>query len=165
MNLLGLLNVSGSALEAERIRAEVIAANMANANTTRTPSGGPYLRKQVVFTSEAPEQGSFANQFADQYAAGSATPMQNETMADGMVEPQVGGVRVTAILTDKNAVLERYDPNNPDANKQGYVSYPDISPITEMVDLMSATRSYGLNSSAIQATKEMIESAISILKT
>lgn len=165
MNLLGLLNVSGSALEAERIRAEVLTANMANANTTRTADGGPYLRRQVVFTSEAPEQGSFANQFADQYAAGNAVPMPNNVMANGDDEPQVGGVRVTAILTDKDAVVKRYDPSNPDANKQGYVSYPDISPITEMVDLMGATRSYGLNSSAIQATKEMIDSAISILKS
>jgi len=85
-------------------------------------------------------------------------------MAGGMAEPQVGGVRVSAVLTDKNAILKRYDPSHPDADKQGYVSYPEINPVTEMVDLMSATRSYGLNSSAVQATKNMINSALEILK-
>lgn len=160
MNLLGLLDVSGSALEAERIRAEVVAANMANANTTRTASGGPYLRKEVVFSSQAPEPGAFANQFA----GGAEAPVSLQAMAGGMAEPQVGGVRVSAVLTDKNAILKRYDPSHPDADKQGYVSYPEINPVTEMVDLMSATRSYGLNSSAVQATKNMINSALEILK-
>lgn len=164
MNLLGLLDVSGSALEAERIRAEVVAANMANANTTRTASGGPYLRKEVVFASQAPEPGAFANQFADQFAGGAQEPVPMQAMAGGMAEPQVGGVRVSAVLTDKNAILKRYDPSHPDADKQGYVSYPEINPVTEMVDLMSATRSYGLNSSAVQATKNMINSALEILK-
>jgi flagellar basal-body rod protein FlgC len=164
MNLLGLLDVSGSALEAERIRAEVVAANMANANTTRTASGGPYLRKEVVFASQAPEPGAFASQFAGQFAGGAEAPVSMQAMAGGMAEPQVGGVRVSAVLTDKNAILRRYDPSHPDADKQGYVSYPDINPVTEMVDLMSATRSYGLNSSAVQATKNMINSALDILK-
>lgn len=190
MNLLGLLNVSGSALEAERIRAEVVAANMANANTTRTPSGGPYLRQEVVFASDAPDGNSFAAQMMNQAPApGSmadgnfgAMPDATSDGMDGMnvsmdggmagtggfgntmAEPRVGGVRVAAVVTEKNAILKRYDPNNPDADKQGYVSYPDINPITEMVDLMSATRSYGLNTSAVQATKSMITDSIDILK-
>ncbi len=185
MNLLGLLNVSGSALEAERIRAEVVAANMANANTTRTPSGGPYLRKEVVFASDTPDGNSFAAQMMNQ-APGSmadgdfgALPDATSDEVDGpypgttgmaggfgdtMAEPEVGGVRVAAVVTEKNAVLKRYDPTNPDADKQGYVSYPDINPITEMVDLMSATRSYGLNTSAVEATKSMISDSIDILK-
>ncbi|MGC8550004.1 MAG: flagellar basal body rod protein FlgC [Acidobacteriaceae bacterium] len=186
MNLFGLMNVSGSALEAERIRAEVVAANMANANTTRTATGGPYLRQEVVFASDAPDGNSFAAQMMNQpQAQGSmaegnfgALPdatsdgmdamngmnAMNVAMGGGMAEPQVGGVRVAAVVTEKNAVLKRYDPNNPDADKQGYVSYPDINPITEMVDLMSATRSYGLNTSAVQATKSMISDSIDILK-
>lgn len=186
MNLLGLLNVSGSALESERIRAEVVAANMANANTTRTPSGGPYLRKEVVFASDAPDGNSFAAQMMNQAPGSMANgdfgampdatsdgadmstpgsmPMP-EGYGDTMAEPQVGGVHVAAVVTEKNAILKRYDPSNPDADKQGYVSYPDISPITEMVDLMSATRSYGLNTSAIQATKSMISDSIDILKS
>jgi flagellar basal-body rod protein FlgC len=179
MNLFGLLNVSGSALEAERIRAEVAAANMANANTTRTASGGPYLRKEVVFASDAPDGNSFAAQMMNEsqgsMADGSfgALPDATSDGADlpisagfggGTAEPSVGGVRVAAILTAKNAVQKRYDPGNPDADKQGYVSYPDINPITEMVDLMSATRSYGLNTSAVEATKSMITDSIDILK-
>lgn len=180
MNLLGLLNVSGSALEAERIRAEVVAANMANANTTRTPSGGPYLRKEVVFASDAPDGNSFAMQMMHQtpgsMADGDFGAMPDATsdgldmtasegFGGGMAEPQVGGVRVAAVVTDKNAILKRYDPGNPDADKQGYVSYPNINPISEMVDLMSATRSYGLNTSAVEATKSMITDSIDILKS
>ena len=183
MNLFGLMNVSGSALEAERIRAEVVAANMANANTTRTAGGGPYLRQEVVFASDAPDGNSFAAQMRNQTEAQGSMADGNfgalpDATSDGMdvsqpgqggfgssmAEPQVGGVRVAAVVTEKNAILKRYDPNNPDADKQGYVSYPDINPITEMVDLMSATRSYGLNTSAVEATKTMISDSIDILK-
>lgn len=150
MNLLGVMEVSGSALEAERIRAEVVAANMANAETTRTPQGGPYQREHVVFTSEAP---SFASQMMSQ-AEG---PM-------GDSEPQIGGVRVSAVVSDPNAVLRRYDPGHPDADSKGYVTYPDINPVTEMVDLMGARRAYGLNASAIDAEKSMVSVSLDILK-
>jgi flagellar basal-body rod protein FlgC len=150
MNLFGVMEVSGSALEAERIRAEVVAANMANAETTRTPEGGPYRRQHVVFTSEAP---SFASQFM-----GQASPDN----AQG--DSQVGGVRVTAVVADQGEQLRRFDPGHPDADKDGYVSYPDINPLTEMVDLMGATRAYGLNSSAVQAEKGMVSASLDILK-
>ncbi|MFZ0630461.1 MAG: flagellar basal body rod protein FlgC [Acidobacteriaceae bacterium] len=148
MNLLGLMEVSGSALQAERIRAEVVAANMANAETTRTADGGPYRRQQVVFASEAPSDG-FASRLS---------------LASGQTDPPIGGVRVSAVVTDPSSPLERYDPDNPDADKNGYVAYPDINPLTEMVDLMGATRAYGLNSSAVQAEKSMISSSLDILK-
>ncbi len=148
MNLFGVMEVSGSALEAERIRAEVVAANMANAETTRTADGGPYRRQHVVFTSEAPQQ-SFASQFIGQAGSGDA---------------QLGGVRVSAVVADQGPPLRRYDPGAPDADKDGYVSYPDINPLTEMVDLMGATRAYGLNSSAVQAEKGMISASLDILK-
>lgn len=146
MNLLGLMEVSGSALQAERIRAEVVAANMANAETTRTADGGPYRRQQVVFSSDA-RTGGFASRLSQ---------------ASG--EPQIGGVRVAAVVTDPSSPLRRYDPGSPDADKDGYVAYPDINPLTEMVDLMGATRAYGLNSSAVQAEKSMIASSLDILK-
>lgn len=149
MNLFGVMEVSGSALEAERIRAEVVAANMANAETTRTPEGGPYRRQHVVFTSEAP---SFASQFL-QAGPGSAQS-----------DAQIGGVRVTAVVADQGEPLRRFDPGHPDADKDGYVSYPDINPLTEMVDLMGATRAYGLNSSAVQAEKGMVSASLDILK-
>lgn len=146
MNLFGVMGVSGSALQAERLRAEVIASNMANAETTRTPEGGPYLRQQVVFQSRASDQGIFANHLLSE--------------SNG----EVGGVEVAAVVSDNAPGLRRYDPQHPDANKNGYVTYPDINPLTEMVDMMSATRSYDLNSSAVQATKAMINSSLDILK-
>jgi flagellar basal-body rod protein FlgC len=148
MNLFGVMEVSGSALEAERVRAEVVAANMANAETTRTADGGPYRRQHVVFTSQAP-QTSFAGQLLAQALPGDA---------------RIGGVRVTAVVADQGEPLRRFDPGHPDADKDGYVSYPDINPLTEMVDLMGATRAYGLNSSAVQAEKGMVSASLDILK-
>ncbi len=151
MNLFGVMEVSGSALKAERIRAEVVAANMANAETTRTPEGGPYRRQHVVFTSAAAEPNSFAGQLLSQ--------------VNPQADPQIGGVEVSAVVQDPASTLRRFDPSHPDADKDGYVSYPDINPLTEMVDLMGATRAYGLNSSAVQATKGMINSSLDILKS
>ncbi|HMD19809.1 MAG TPA: flagellar basal body rod protein FlgC [Alloacidobacterium sp.] len=151
MNLFGVMEVSGSALKAERIRAEVVAANMANAETTRTPEGGPYRRQHVVFSSAAAEPNSFAGQLLSQ--------------ADPQADPKIGGVEVSAVVQDPASTLRRFDPSHPDADKDGYVSYPDINPLTEMVDLMGATRAYGLNSSAVQATKGMINSSLDILKS
>jgi flagellar basal-body rod protein FlgC len=147
MNLFGVLEVSGSALKAERIRAEVVAANMANAETTRTAEGGPYRRQHVVFSSAVAEPTTFAGQLLSQ------------------PEPQIGGVEVSAVVQDPSSTLRRHDPSHPDADKDGYVSYPDINPLTEMVDLMGATRAYGLNSSAVQATKGMITSSLDLLKS
>lgn len=146
MNLFGVMEVSGSALQAERLRAEVVASNMANAETTRTPEGGPYHRQHVVFQSQAPGEGSFAGQLLSQ--------------GDG----EIGGVEISAVVSDQGTGLRRYDPQHPDADKDGYVLYPDINPLTEMVDLMGATRAFGLNSSAVQATKNMISSSLDILK-
>ena len=148
MNLLGLMEVSGSALQAERIRAEVVAANMANAETTRTAEGGPYRRQEVVFSSDA-QPGAFASRLS---------------LASGQTDPPIGGVRVSAVVDDPSSPLRRYDPGNPDADKNGYVAYPDINPLTEMVDLMGATRAYGLNSSAVQAEKSMVTSSLDILR-
>lgn len=146
MNLFGVMDLSGSALQAERLRAEVVASNMANAETTRTPAGGPYQRQQVVFQSAASDQGVFANHL----------------LSEGNGE--VGGVEVAGVVSDNTPGLRRYDPQHPDADKNGYVTYPDINPLTEMVDMMSATRAYDLNSSAVQATKGMIDSSLDILK-
>lgn len=148
MNLFGVMEVSGSALQAERIRAEVVAANMANAETTRTVDGGPYRRQHVVFSSTAP-QPSFAGQLLSE---------------SGQSDQEIGGVRVSAVVADQGDPLRRYDPGHPDADKDGYVSYPDINPLTEMVDLMGATRAYGLNSSAVQAEKSMLSTSLDILK-
>jgi flagellar basal-body rod protein FlgC len=165
MNLFGVMEVSGSALKAERIRAEVVAANMANAETTKTAEGTPYQRQHVVFSSSSGQPASFQSQMM--LAGGGAEGFGGAIVPGrlaGAGQSTVGGVDVTAVVADKGSALRRYDPQHPDADKDGYVAYPDINPLTEMVDLMSATRSYGLNSSAVQATKSMIASSLDILK-
>jgi flagellar basal-body rod protein FlgC len=159
MNLLGVMEVSGSALKAERIRAEVVAANMANAETTRTAEGVPYQRQHVVFA--AAEGGGAAPGSFQSQLLGTGI-FSSEPTPSGGTPP--GGVEVTAVVPDRAPAIRRYDPQHPDADKDGYVAYPDINPLTEMVDLMGATRAYGLNSSAIQAAKGMISSSLDILK-
>ena len=176
MNLFGVLGVSGSALTAERVRAEVTASNMANAETTRTPDGKLFQRQHVVFQSIGPSSsddatigtlgGSFANSFASQLNGpqmNGAFPVINNALMSG--NPDEGGVEVAGFVTDQDQGLRRYDPGHPDADKDGYVTYPDIDPLTEMVDLMGATRAYGLNVSAVQATKSMIGASLDILKS
>ncbi len=152
MNLFGVMDISSSALKAERVRAEVVAANMANAETTRTADGGPYRRQQVLF------QQAGGDGFADSL-------MGAQMNLFGMPKSTVaGGVDVAGVVSDTSAPLERYDPTHPDAGADGYVAYPDINPLTEMVDLMGATRSYGLNATAVQAEKGMVASSLDILK-
>ena len=168
MNLFGVLGVSGSALSAERVRAEVTASNMANAETTRTADGKLFQRQHVIFqtagsatgdvTNGGMLGGSFANTFQSQLPTMSWNPVQGNQATDE------GGVEIAGIVTDHSQGLRRYDPGHPDADKDGYVTYPDIDPLTEMVDLMGATRAYGLNVSAVQATKSMIGASLDLLK-
>ena len=175
MNLFGLMETSGSAMQAERMRAEVVAANMANAETTGTATGGAYRRQHVVFAANQAEPG-----FADSLASAGGTPGFATSTANGLALPTQpllgssvfgqtgpvgGGVHIAQVVADSSPPLKRYDPGHPDAGPDGYVSYPDINPLTEMVDLMGATRAYGLNSSAVQAEKGMITSALEIAKS
>jgi len=167
MNMFGLMETSGGAMQAERMRAEVVAANMANAETTRTASGGPYHRQHVVF---AANQGDA--EFLDSMTAASGNTALG-TLASSALPTLNGagsataapGVHIAQVVEDTSPPLKRYDPGHPDAGPDGYVAYPDINPLTEMVDLMGATRAYGLNSSAVQAEKGMIASALEIAKT
>ena len=145
MNLLGVLEISGSALTAERQRAEVLASNLANAQTTRTAKGGPYQRQMVIFRTRQIGQTGFAgvlSGFNDRYAQ---------------------GVEVKRVVADPTPPVQRYEPAHPDADSQGYVAYPSINPIEEMVNLMGAARAYGLNVAAVQATKNMISLSLEIL--
>ena len=162
MNLFGLMDTSGGAMQAERMRAEVVAANMANAETTRTDSGGPYRRQHVVFAADRGDPG-----FLDSMSAASGTPASTALLPlnGGGSGPVAPGVRIVQVVEDAAPPLKRYDPGHPDAGTDGYVAYPDINPLTEMVDLMGATRAYGLNGSAVQAEKSMIASALDIAKT
>lgn len=164
MNLFGLMETSGSAMQAERMRAEVVAANMANAETTRTQSGQPYRRQQVVFASNGglePETGAFAASLA----GASGFPANAGLPAFAGPTSPTGGVHIAQVVEDPAPPLKRYDPGHPDAGPDGYVAYPDINPLTEMVDLMGATRAYGLNGSAVQAEKGMIAAALEIAKS
>jgi flagellar basal-body rod protein FlgC len=146
MNLFNLLDVSGSALMAERERAEVVASNLANAETTRTPGGGPYQRQEVVFESLRVAAPSFGEVFDS---------------ADNAVR----GVQVVNVVTDPTPPIRRYDPSNPDANSQGFVDYPAINPAEEEVDMIEASRAYQLNVDAVQATKQMITQTLTILSS
>lgn len=148
MKLFDALAVSGSALAAERQRAEIIAANMANAETTHTSAGGPFHRREVVFRSAA-QPFRFALASAGGVSSG----------------PPAGSVRVAEVVDDPTPPVMRYEPGHPDANADGYVAYPAINPATEMVDLMSSVRAYQLNASAVNATKQMIQQSIDILKS
>jgi flagellar basal-body rod protein FlgC len=179
MNLFAMMETSGSAMQAERMRAEVVAANMANAETTHTASGGAYRRQQVVFAANAggSEFSSALDAASGSLAPGNAasgTPasaalppllplnLNGSMNGSGSIAP---GVHIAGVVEDPSPPLRRYDPGHPDAGPDGFVSYPDINPLTEMVDLMGATRAYGLNSSAVQAEKGMITSALEIAKS
>lgn len=169
MNLFGMMDASGDAMQAERIRAEVVAANMANAETTHTATGGPYHRQMVVFAADRGDANFLdsMNTAANGAALPAMLPGSNllplpPLPGSGDVAPSV---EVAQVIQDPSPPLKRYDPGHPDAGPDGYVAYPDINPLTEMVDLMGATRAYGLNGSAVQAEKSMIAAALDIAKT
>ena len=179
MNLFGMMDISSSALQAERMRAEVVAANMANAETTRTADGTPYHRQHVVFAASpvAPGAPGFAGAMSSQLNPGGQldpatqlAALQAAAASPSTSLPLPGasavapGVAIAGVVQDTAPPLRRYDPGHPDADAQGYVSYPDINPLTEMVDLIGATRSYGLNVSAVQAEKSMITSSLDIVR-
>ncbi|MBI3476236.1 MAG: flagellar basal body rod protein FlgC [Acidobacteria bacterium] len=146
-DMFSMLQISGSAMSAERQRAEVVAANLANANTTRTTDGGPYRRKEVVFSSTGASPFRLAFQ-----------------RISHLLGAPTAAVRVAKVVADPASPLMRYEPGHPDANPQGYVAYPAINPIQEMVDLMGAVRAYQLNASAVNASKQMFQQAIDILR-
>jgi flagellar basal-body rod protein FlgC len=167
MNLFGMMDTSGGAMQAERMRAEVVAANMANAETTRTASGGPYRRQEVVFAANRGDPGflNSMNEASGSNLTGALAQSALPTLHLPGMETAAPGVQIAQVVEDPSPPLKRYDPGHPDAGPDGYVSYPDINPLTEMVDLMGATRAYGLNSSAVQAEKGMIASALEIARS
>ncbi len=145
MSLFSLLSVSASGMAAQRTRAGLLVENLANAETTRTPEGGPYRRKDAVFSSESAES-PFASVFATEIGAGNT------------------GVTVKEITEDTREPERRYLPGHPDADANGYVAFPRINPAEDMVDLMSATRSYQANVAAISSVKDMISRSIDLLR-
>lgn len=142
MSLFSSLSVSASGMSAQRTRAELLVENMANAETTRTPEGGPYRRKDAVFTTQ--EQSSpFSSVF----------------------QTEIGtGVTVSDVVQDTREPDRRYMPGHPHAGKDGYVAFPRINPAEDMVDLMSATRGYQGNVAAMSAVKDMILRSIDLMR-
>ena len=141
---LSAIAVGASGMAAQRARAELLVQNLANAETTRTPDGGPYRRQDAVFES-APVNGEFASVFAQQ--------MDGEN-----------GVTLAGIVTDTSEPELRYLPGHPDANADGYVAFPRIHPAEDMVDLMGAARGYEANVAAIGAVKDMIQRSLDLLR-
>jgi flagellar basal-body rod protein FlgC len=145
MDLFSSLSVSGSGMSAQRQRAELLVENIANADTTRTADGGPYRRKDAVFQSDAV-----------------ATPFSS--VFSSQMNSQSTGVRVADVVVDNSDGDRRYMPGHPDADKDGYVTFPKVNAAQDMVDLMGASRGYQANVAAIGATKDMIQRSIDLFR-
>lgn len=143
MSLFSALSVGASGMAAERVRAEALTENLANAETTRTPEGGPYRRKDVVFES-----------------TGVSSPFSS--VFDAQLQ-SASGVQVAGVVTDNSPPEMRYLPGHPDANAEGYVAFPHMNPAEDMVDLMGAARNYEANIAAMNAVKDMIQKSIDLL--
>lgn len=141
MDLFNTIKISSSALKAQQIRLNAVSSNLANVESTRTPEGGPYRRKSVVFQSD-----------------GTPFSQHMEREMPGVVQ----GVKVSQILSDNQPPRTIYNPSHPDADEEGYVSMPNINALEEMADMVSATRAYEANINTIQATKRMALKALEI---
>ncbi len=144
MSFFDSIDVAASGLSAERLRMDVTAENLANAQTTRGANGQPYQRQEVVLQ----QIGGFGATLAG--AIGTS--------------PAPGGVEVTGIVSDPTPDKLVYDPGHPDANAQGYVRMPNVNPVTEMVDLISESRSYEADVTAMQTAKSMYSKTLDLLK-
>ncbi len=145
MGFFGSLDIGASGLTAQRVRMDIISQNIANVNTTRTEDGTPYRRKDVLFEERA---GSFSD----------ALSAASDKLSNGQ------GVRVTKIVEDSSEFKKVYEPGHPDADEEGYVNMPNVDVVTEMVNMISATRSYEANVTSINATKSMAMKALEIGK-
>lgn len=146
MSLFSALTVSASGMAAQRLRASLLVENIANSETTRTPEGGPYRRKDAIFSTQ--DVGSaFGSELSSQLGGQSLT-----------------GVSVAGISVDQSTPEKRYLPGHPDADAEGYVSIPKVNPAEDMVDLVGANRSYQANVAAMSAVKDMIQKSIDLLR-
>lgn len=143
------LETAASGLTAERLRMDVISNNIANANTTRTAEGGPYRRQMVIMEGRP----SFAAML---------TEAQGQAGSSDIRETIGRGVRITQVVNDMRPFKIKYDPTHPDADDNGYVQLPNVDTVTEMVDLISASRAYEANVTALNAFKSMVSSALQI---
>jgi flagellar basal-body rod protein FlgC len=148
--MFGNIDASASGMTAERLRMDVISNNIANANTTRTAAGGPYHRRYVVFQPRESGQQSFASILAGNMGTSGSSG---------------NGVRAVAIEADNTDGPLTYDPGNPDADARGYVHRPNVNIVAEMVDMITASRAYEANTTAISAAKSMAQQALNIGKS
>jgi len=146
------LRASASGLTAQRLRMDLITNNIANAETTRTPEGGAYRRQQVLFSPRMVGRIPFFNQLRGDAVRGNPPGVQME------------GVQPVAIVEDQSPTRMVYDPTHPDANPAGFVEYPNVNTVTEMTDMLSATRSYEANVTVLNAAKAMAQRAIDIAR-
>ncbi len=144
MSLFSTMSVSASGMAAQRTRAQLLVENLANAETTRTPEGGPYRRKDAVFVS-------------DQVSSPFSSVLEQELGAGT-------GVTVSQVIEDTREPERRYLPGHPDADANGYVAFPRVNPAEDMVDLLGASRGYQANVAAMSAVKDMIRSSIELLR-
>ena len=151
MGIFGSMDVSASGLTAQRLRMDVISNNIANVSTTRTPEGGPYRRQQVLFSSR-------------KYSPVFSLPLKKRfiDVLRGVQEQPGEGVRVLNVVKDDSPPKVVYNPSHPDANEHGYVLMPNVNIVTEMVDMISASRAYEANVSVINSAKSMMSSALRI---
>ncbi|AHN35454.1 flagellar basal body rod protein FlgC [Helicobacter pylori] len=158
---LSSFDISGYGLSAQRLRANLISSNIANANTTRTSEGGPYRRQEAVF--KAFDFNEILNQKIAQN--NQITPYEDplDESDDNLIP--ITSVVVDKIVRDDSEPLMKYDPSHPDANAQGYVAYPNVNAVVEMADLVEATRAYQANVAAFQSAKNMAQNAIGMLQT
>lgn len=151
MSFWDVLKIGASALNAQRLRLDVISNNIANAETTRTEDGEPYQRRDVIFSPQ--EEKSFLPQFLKARYSGD----------NGLTSNQ-GGVKAAEIITDDRPGPVVYDPKHPDADEEGYVTYPNVNMVVEMTNMLSATRSYEANLTVIDAAKRMALKALEIAR-
>jgi flagellar basal-body rod protein FlgC len=147
------LRIASSALSAQRLRLDIISNNIANAETTRTENGTPYQRQDVVFSPQgtSPFVPRFLNVLRS-FRGGSTT----------LPASDVAGVRVNSIITDESPGPRIYDPTHPDADEEGYVTYPNVNLVVEMTNMLSATRSYEAGLAIVEAAKRMAQKALEI---
>ena len=138
------MRIRSSGMAAQRARLNAISSNLANINTTQTPEGGPYRRKDVVFEA-MPDAKNFG-----------------EIITSTDPKSSFQRVQISDVVSDRKAPLLKYEPDHPDANSDGYVAYPNINLMEEMTNMIQASRSYEANVSAMQASKEMALSALEI---
>ena len=162
-NIFTSLNISASGLSAQRRRFDTIARNLANVETTRTDAGGPY-RREIAVVAEVRSQGSFHSILERVGSRMTQTHQQHlqSSYRGGTQTNDGGGVVIQEISQDNTPARLKYDPAHPDADANGYVHLPNINVVTEMVDMIGATRAYEANLSVIDATKKIVKKSLEI---